>query len=184
MLTFDSQGFAHNYECRVLDEFGPGESVAHTFGAPDESQRPPLLVEVIPTAGAQWCGAFRRVFDGCLEALLGCPDPDSVCVVAGGVAYAVPVGDPTGWRDLHVIPAVTAAGYPSSGLLFIASFNVVSAFDSSMKERWATDLESDGIEFVGVDDGKLKVRAFMPGFDDWVVRTISLGDGAATHRKA
>jgi hypothetical protein len=64
--------------------------------------------------------------------------------------------------------------------LFIASFNVVSAFDASMKERWATDLESDGIEFVGLDDGALKVRAFMLGFDDWVAKTISLADGAAT----
>jgi hypothetical protein len=71
--------------------------------APDESQKPPLLVEVIPATGVPWCGAFRRVFDDCLEALLGCPDQDSVCVVAGGVAYAVPVNAPTDWSDLRVL---------------------------------------------------------------------------------
>ena len=31
---------------------------------------------------------------------------------------------------------------------------------------------------VGVEDGILKVRAYMPGFGDWIVRTISVADGA------
>jgi hypothetical protein len=183
MINFDAQGFAHNYECRVLAQLSAGQAVTRSFGDPDDSPHQPLLVEVKLISGEVWYGSFRRVFDGCQEALLGCPNPDWVCVVAGGVAYAVAVADPADWRELPVVPTVTAAGYPTAGKLFLASFNVVSAFDSSMKSLWTTDLESHGIEFVGLGADVVEVRAYMPGFDDWVPRAISLTDGVASELK-
>lgn len=72
---------------------------------------------------------------------------------------------------------MTAFGSPDTGLLFLASFHKVFAVNAHLDIAWTSDLESDGIEFVAVVDGALSVRAYMPGYGDWVSRAISLGDG-------
>ncbi|MDQ6846543.1 MAG: hypothetical protein M3019_03015 [Candidatus Dormibacteraeota bacterium] len=181
-LSLTEYGFRHSFDCHEV--VPPAE--ANLVRIPPESSAEEgsrLVIGVTPEHGSAWLGAFRRGFDEYLEALLECPDSNSLCVVAGGTAYTVTADDPSQWRELRVIPTVSAMGYGSRGLLFLASFNVVAAFDSAMREAWRADLESDGIEFTGVDERSLAVRAYMPSFGDWIPRSVSLTDGTASEAR-
>ncbi|MFN2582047.1 MAG: hypothetical protein ABR498_04820 [Candidatus Dormibacteria bacterium] len=180
MTDFVDFGFPHAYECRALPEAPPAR-ILETFPANSRADTGDLLVvEVEPQHSTRWLGGFVREFQGCPDGLFGCPDPQSLVVVAGGLAYVVAASDPTTARALPVIPTMTAFGDPSLRVLFLASFDKVFAFNAAMTPIWKSDLESDGIEFVGVADRILSVRGYMPASQDWAARQIPFADDAAT----
>ncbi len=178
-------GFSVRYRCWARHDVPSQEPVLRF---PDEvgttaSQSANFVVGFAPDDGPSWTGSFAREFDGCADLLFACPDPMTACVVAGGLAWVIDVAHPDRVQTLDVVPVTDALGYPRAGMLFLASFNAISAFDAAMKPLWVANLESDGIDFDGIDAGALMVRAYMPGFNDWVSRTVSLADGVASELK-
>jgi hypothetical protein len=184
-VEFRTLGFSPRYRCWARDGVPTQEPV---ISFPDEmptkdSQSARFMVGFACDDGSSWTGSFAREFDGCADLLFACPDPMAVCVVAGGLARVIDVAHPDRAYSLDVVPVTNALGYPPAEVLFVATFNSISAFDAAMKPLWLTDLESDGIEFGEVDAGVLKVMAYMPGFGDWVPRTISMTDGVVSELK-
>src|SRR4029077_11125831 len=109
--------FPKSYEIRVLDGSGLVNPVERSHQYPaelEESDRTGIYLRVIPQQGDPWVGFFSLGFDSdkVVNALYSCPDPDSLCVVAGGYGYAVKTDDPNQWwrveqrpvTDVRVLP--------------------------------------------------------------------------------
>src|SRR6185437_2639060 len=101
--------FSHSYEARILDGPPPVHPLEKLYHFPMELEEGDLAgtyVRVIPKRGPAWSGFFALGFDSeqVVNAICACPDPDSVCVVAGGYAYVVKATDPTQWIQIEQRP--------------------------------------------------------------------------------
>ena len=178
-MDFDDYGLPHDYSCTASQEPPDSEPPIRIPPEPVHDSREYVYVHVFPDDGQPWVAAVLREFgNGLLDAVTATPEPAHACVVSGGGVYLIDTRDRHAWRRLHVVvPGVAAFGSPDHGLLFLASFHKVFAVNAHLDIAWITDLESDGIEFAAVVNGVLSVRAYMPGYGDWVSRAISLTDG-------
>lgn len=178
-VDFVDYGFPHDYTCTPSREPPDRETAIRIPPDPVHAAEHYVYVRVAPNGGQPWVAAVLREFgDGLLDTVTATPQLAHACVVSGGGVYLVDTRDHRAWRQLDVVvPGVAAFGSPETGLLFLASFQKVFAVNAHLDIAWTADLDSDGIEFGGVVDGALSVRAYMPGYGDWLSRTISLGDG-------
>jgi hypothetical protein len=95
--------FPHSYAFEEVGEF-PGNGV---FDAPvihfprstSRADHDGLWLRVSGGNGKSWIGVFAFLFDSPLSFALvsSTPDPESICVVAGGAAYLVKADAPDSW---------------------------------------------------------------------------------------
>ncbi|MGA8634637.1 MAG: hypothetical protein WB805_07255 [Candidatus Dormiibacterota bacterium] len=177
-MDFDDYGLPHEYNCTASREQPDSELSIRIPPVPLHESGDYVYVNVFPEDGRPWTAAVLREGNGMLDAVTATPEPVHACVVAGGVVYLIDTRDRDAWRRLDVVvPGMAAFGSPNDGLLLLASFHKVFAVNAQLDVAWATDLDCDGIEFASVVNGILSVRAYMPGYGDWVSRAISLTDG-------
>jgi hypothetical protein len=109
MPDFDPLGFPSSYTCEVNPEFpGGGDWGAPVYsfwrdGPRDEAFRSawgtPLVVRVRHDEGATWVSQVEAG-SGNLSGAFGCPDPNALCIVAGGESYLVDSRSPERYRPL------------------------------------------------------------------------------------
>ena len=150
----------HNYEARILDGpplIHPIEKLYHFPLELAEGDRAGTYVRVVPKPGPAWSGFFALGFNSeqVVSAICACPDPDSLCVVAGGYAYVVNVSDPGSWFQVEQRPVVDLRVAPAAGLILFAGFTSITAVGNT-GIAWQTErLSWEGVRITTVESGKL-----------------------------
>ncbi len=159
-LKFDFT-FPHNYEVKLLEAAPPVHPVEKLHHYPvelEEGDRSGIYLRVTPRDGKPWTGFFALGFESgqVVSAVCSCPDPESVCAIAGGYAYMVKATDPTRWFRIEQRPVVELRALPDLGLLLFTGFTSISALDAQGL-RWTTErLSWEGVTLTEISGGKLR----------------------------
>jgi hypothetical protein len=159
-LKFDFT-FPHNYEVKLLDAAPPVHPVEKLYHYPvelEEGDRAGIYLRVVLRAGKPWTGFFALGFESgqVVNAVCSCPDPDSLCAIAGGYAYAVKTNDPTQWFRIEQRPVVDLRALPQHGLLIFTGFSSISALDRHGLQ-WTTErLSWEGVTIIEIAGDKLR----------------------------
>lgn len=152
--------FPHRYEARILDGPPPVHPLEKLYHFPvelEEGDRAGSYVRIVPAKGPAWSGFFALGFSSeqVVSAICACPDPDSVCVVAGGYAYVVNVTDPTQWLHVEQRPVVDLRVAPGPGLILFAGFTSITAVGKT-GIAWQTErLSWEGLRITRIEDENL-----------------------------
>lgn len=156
-LIFD---FPRQYEIKPLSSAPPVHPVEKLYHYPlelEEGDRAGLYVRVEPRGKPSWTGFFALGFDSdqAVNAICSCPDPDSLCVVAGGYAYVIRVSDPTQWFRVEQRPVTALRIIQEHRLILFVGFTTITAVgDAGIS--WSTGrLSWEGISIGDVRDNQL-----------------------------
>jgi len=124
--------FARHYDAKILASAPPAHPLEKLYQFPvelEEGDRSGVYVRVIPNSGQAWYGFFASGFDSphVLNAICSCPNPDSLCVVAGGYAYIVKTNDPRQWIRVEQRPVVELRTVTDQQLLLFQGFTSITA---------------------------------------------------------
>jgi hypothetical protein len=159
-LKFDF-AFPRNYEVKLLQSVPPIHPLEKLYHFPvelEEGDRTGAYLRVVSAQGAAWSGFFALGFesDQVVSAVCSCPDPDSLCVVAGGYAYVVEATDPTRWFRIEQQPVMELRALPDQRLLLFAGFTSISAL-GRQGLRWTTGrLSWEGVTITEITADKLR----------------------------
>ena len=88
--------------------------------------------------------------------VFGCPNPEAICVVAGGYAYLAKAATPENVELLAMKPVVSVVSAEEQGLLLFVGFTTVLAWGGDGRV-WETErLSWDGVRVSGVEGEVLK----------------------------
>ncbi len=153
--------FPRNYEVKLLEAAPPVHPVEKLHHYPvklEEGDRSGIYVRVMPGGGTPWTGFFAMGFESgqVVSAVCSCPDPDSVCAIAGGYAYVVKATDPAQWFRIEQRPVVDLRAFPELGLLVFTGFTSMTALGRS-GVAWTTKrLSWEGVTITEISGDKLR----------------------------
>ncbi len=151
--------FAHTWQAEILASrplILPGRQYVYPVQV-EEVERGALEVMIRPLPGAPpflaTC-ALGFADPAVPTGVWACPNPEWICVVAGGYAYLIDANDPARWEQLEYRPvtAVRAiAGQGSGqGLLIFSGFHSLLAWGRAGKAWQTGRLTWDGIRITEV----------------------------------
>lgn len=109
-----------------------------------------------------------------------CPDPASLCAVAGGYAYVIDTQTPARFQQVDYRPVTEVRPLPEAGLLLFASFHSVEAWGSAGR-AWRTQrLSWEGVRLGDVIGQTLQGWGWEMRSDTEVEFTIDLKTGSHT----
>jgi hypothetical protein len=108
-----------------------------------------LLVEVTPDEGGPRQGAFLQGLGG-ISGLFATPSPTTLCVVAGGQGYWVPVLTPTDFLEIRCNPVKSVFAVPGRNIVVFASYTELTAYGPSGILWLADRLSWDGLTITEV----------------------------------
>jgi hypothetical protein len=173
---------AKSYEVRVLESEPPVHPLEKLYHFPvelEEGDRSGLYVRVVPQNGAAWTGFFAQGFDSSqvLSALCSCPDPYSVCVIAGGYAYVVKANDPARWFRIEQRPVSELLVLTRQELMLFAGFTSITALGRE-GVAWTTErLSWEGLRLGGTSGDVLHGMAWDAISDREVPFEVDLKTG-------
>jgi hypothetical protein len=134
--------FSHSYEVRALESYSlahPLEKVHHFPVELEEGDRTGVWLRVAPIGRPAWIGFFALGFasDQVAHGVFSVPDPQSLCVVAGGYGYFVKAGDPGSWSQAEQRPVVSVMPVPDLKRLLLFGFTSISAYGEA-GHLWTT----------------------------------------------
>ncbi len=188
--SFD-ESFPHAYKVRLLNA-KPLILPPRYFVFPklvDEIERDALLVEVLPApaesrisesrVAESWTGAFALGFaaPSVVTGIFSCPNPRSVCVVAGGYAYLVDTSEPTVFVHLRPRPVVRALPVPEAGLLLFCDFSAITAIGRDGVAWETPPLTWEGLSLGKIESGLLHGMGWDAIADREVPFTVELASG-------
>jgi hypothetical protein len=152
--------FPRNYSVQALESYSllnPAEKL-HQFPARlEEGDRTGSYVRVTPRKSPVWVGFFALGFDSSEVAsgFYPCPDPDWLCVVAGGYGYIVNAASPDQWRQIEQKPVVQVRAVPELKLLLFVGFTSISCLGEA-NHLWTSErLSWEGIFISKIEDAVL-----------------------------
>jgi hypothetical protein len=177
--------FPHNYEIKVLESPPPVHPVEKLYHYPvelEEGDRSGLYVRVAPNVGPAWFGFFAAGFDSphVMNAVCSSPDPDSVCVIAGGYAYVVNSSKPGQWHRIEQRPVVELRTVTDQRLILFAGFTSITALGPN-GVLWTTQrLSWEGIQITRIDGEVLHGYGWDARSDKEVPFEVNLRSGQHT----
>lgn len=161
-----SFAFSHSYEVKVLESYSlahPVEKVYHFPVELEEGDRRGAWLRVVPASGPAWVGFFALGFDSgqVAHGVFSVPDPESLCIVAGGYGYFVKGTNPQVWEQVEQRPVVKVLPVPELKLLLFVGFTSISAYGQGGR-LWTTPrLSWEGISISRTEGSTL----FGAGWD-------------------
>lgn len=174
--------FARHYDAKVLASPPlphPTEKLYHFPVELEEGDRSGVYVRVAPLTGQPWYGFFASGFDSphVMNAICSCPDPDSLCVVAGGYAYVVKANDPSQWLRVDQRPVVELRTVRDRQLLLFEGFTSITAV-GPQGIAWNTErLSWEGLRVTAVNDHLLQGFGWDAAIDKEVGFEVDLLTG-------
>lgn len=147
--------FPHNYEVKALESYSlvQAAETLHQFPTRlEEGDRTGIYLQVAPKTSAAWIGFFALGFESpqAARGVFSCPDPDWVCAVSGGYAYAVDTRNPQRWMQIEQRPVVEVKPVAELKLLLFAGFSSITALGESQR-LWTTErLSWEGISLADI----------------------------------
>jgi len=177
--------FPKNYEVRKLESAPlphPMEKLYQYPGEIEEGDRSGTYLRVVPKSGLAWSGFFALGFDSdqVVSAVCSCPDPGSLCAVAGGYAYVVQAADPTQWFRIEQRPVVDLTVVHELHLLLFTGFTTITALGTSGLAWTSERLSWDGITINEISGDKLSGLGWDAMADKEVPFVVDLKTGKHT----
>jgi hypothetical protein len=174
--------FPRNYQAKLLEcapPVHPVEKLHHFPVQMEEGDREGAYVRVVPARGPAWTGFFALGFDSpqVLNAVFSCPDPDCLCVVAGGYAYLVKATDPAQWLQIEQRPVMEMSSVPQMNLLIVIGFTSITAVGSAGIQWTTARLSWDGVRLTRVGDSMVEGLGWDAVTDREVAFTVDLKTG-------
>ena len=147
--------FARNYEVKLLESYSlvhPTEKL-HQFPAKlEEGDRTGQYLRVHLKNSAPWIGFFAMGFESgqVASGIYSCPDPDWLCVVSGGYAYAVDATNPQHWLQIEQRPVVEVRVVHELKLLLFIGFTTITVLGESQRTWTSERLSWEGISISGI----------------------------------
>jgi hypothetical protein len=127
-----------------------------------------VLLRVIPELGVPWTGVFASEPSGRYKTgVYSCPNPNSFCVVANGAGYMLNANDPMGYEELPISPILTIVPETEAGLLIMANYTDVLAWDDAGRRWLAERVSFDGIKNLEIKSGAVCGMAWSPVDGDY-----------------
>jgi hypothetical protein len=144
---------------------------------------PRVEIAVDPLGGGDgWIGEFYGHRDG-LNVVAHTPDPESLLVVSGGVAYWVPANAPEGFKVLDFQPVMSVHCYAGSDVLILAGYSRLAAIDSGGGVAWqSTQLVSDEFYEVRLTASVVVARGYSAPDDHEVEWTLDQATGSIVNK--
>lgn len=142
--------FPRNYEIKLLKAAPPIHPVEKLYHYPvelEEGDRAGAYVRIQPHGKQAWTAFFVLGFDSdqAINAICSCPDPDFLCVIAGGYAYVVKTSEPAQWFRIEQRPVTALRALQEQQLILFAGFTTITAL-SATGIAWTTQrLSWEGI---------------------------------------
>jgi len=152
--------FPHNYEIKVVQSHALMHPVEKLYQYPavlEEGDRSGLYLRVAPGKSDAWMGFFAKGFDSpeVARGVFSCPDPDWLCAVANGYAYAVDAAKPERWIQVEQRPVVEIRSVPELKLLLFTGFTSITGLGESQR-LWTTErLSWEGISISDIQGSRL-----------------------------
>lgn len=178
-LIFD---FPRHYQIKPLSSAPPVHPIERVYHYPlelEEGDRAGLYARVEPPGRSPWSGFFALGFDSdqAVNAICSCPDPDSLCVVAGGYAYVVSASNPEQWFRVEQRPVTVLRALQQQKLILFAGFTSITALGVS-GVSWTTDrLSWEGLSIGDVSDNHLHGTGWDAIANREVPFTVDLATG-------
>ncbi|HET6936826.1 MAG TPA: hypothetical protein VFI72_18425 [Candidatus Angelobacter sp.] len=152
--------FPRNYEVKVMTGPPPVHPLEKLYHYPlelEEGDRAGVYLRVVPEKAPVWRGFFALGFESpqVINAVCSCPNPTTLCVIAGGYAYIVNTENPSEWVRLEQRPVVDFRALPEHHLLLFAGFTTITAVGPT-GIAWTTErLSWEGVRITELKEGKL-----------------------------
>ncbi len=175
--------FRRMFEVKVLSEV-PGQGAElHYFPPARYHGCDGLLLHVTPVSAASWSGLFAAQPSGRYKSgVYSCPDPNVVCVVSNGAGYVLDVRNPDGYHEVPISPVLEVVSAVDAGVLVIANYTDVLAWNRSGKRWLAERVSFDGIRNLQVQGGAVRGMAWSPVDGDHAF-TLDLATGSLLSSK-
>ena len=177
--------FPRNYEVKALESYSlvhPAEKLYQFPVQLEEADRTGVYVRVVPKDENPWVGFFALGFDSeqVASGIYSCPNPDSLCVAAGGYAYIVQAGNPQEWLQVEQRPAVEIRALPELKLLLFTGFTSITAF-GAQGHLWTTErLSWEGLTLSEIEGATLHGKGWDAVIDEEVPFEVDLLTGKST----
>lgn len=177
-----SDRFVTSYAWQALDELPAGD-IRH-FPPDRRAGQAGLLVEVRPENAPPWVGMFAfgtaSRTPSTHSEICPTPDPDRLCVVARGAGYLVSAHHPKSWEPVASVPITDVRSVPRAGVLVLATYTDLFAYDAS-GIAWRTPrLAWDGLHIDRVTDTEVHGTYFDIQTEAPRAFTVDLRTGLAS----
>ncbi len=160
--------FPHSYGVeQILELPGTGKLGIPLIYFPGSKTRPEhdgLWFKIIPASGAPWAGVFAF---GCgsklaVSRVISLPDPDRLCVISRGAAYAVRSDDPSVWEEIPIFPVIDVRTVPEYGVVIFADFTGLIAFRGDSVLWKSSRLVWDDLKILSVTSETIDGTGYDP----------------------
>lgn len=158
-LRFDFT-FPRSYEVKILPgvpPVHPAEKLHHYPVELEEGDRAGLYLRIVPEDAQPWRGFFALGFESpqVISAVCSCPNPEMLCVIAGGYGYVVNTRTPGEWARIEQRPVVELKPLAEHQLILFTGFTSITSLGSN-GVAWTTErLSWEGIRISDIKQGKL-----------------------------
>lgn len=177
--------FPRNYEIQALESYSllhPAEKLYQYPAQLEEGDRTGNYIRVTPKSSRTWIGFFAAGFDSAdvANGIYSCPDPDSLCVLAGGYGYIVSAANPDHWTQIEQRPVVEVRAAPELKLLLFIGFTSITGL-AQQNQLWTTGrLSWEGISIARIDGTLLHGMGWDAVTDKEVPFQVDLLTGKST----
>lgn len=172
--------FPHNYDVEPDPELPPDTGRDRQIEFTEEGLHPgpSVIIRVHSASGGSWVGVFAgEDAPGTLTGIYSCPDPDRICVVAGGRGYLVNAHDPTTWSPIETYPIIDIASVVDCSVLVLANFTHLVGI-GKVGVVWETErLSYDGIKLTEATPQQIRGLAWSAPRQRWVEFTVDTMTG-------
>jgi hypothetical protein len=178
----DHPDFLRSYSVKILESYSlvhPAEQLYHFPARLEEVDRTGLYLRVEPQNRNAWIGFFVLGFDApeAPSGVYSCAEPDWVCVVVGGYAYAVDTVNPRNWIQIEQRPVIDVRVVPDLKLLLFVGFTSITAL-GERQQLWTTErLSWEGISVSEIKESTLYGRGWDATTDKEIPFEVDLVTG-------
>lgn len=177
--------FPCNCSVQALESYSllnPAEKLYQFPARLEEGDRTGTYVRVTPGKSPAWVGFFALGFDSreVASGIYSCPDPDWLCVIAGGYGYIVNAASPDQWRQIEQRPIVQVKAVAELKLLLFVGFTSISCLGEG-NHLWTSErLSWEGISISNIEGAVLHGMGWDAITDKEVPFQLDLLTGKST----
>ncbi len=109
-----------------------------------------------------------------------CPDPNTICIAAGGYVYLIDTRDPAHWEQVEYRPVTAIRPVVEQGVLVFAGFQALLGWNRDGKAWQTGRLSWDGVSITEVEGNILRGLGWDMISDRELAFEVDLTTGAHT----
>jgi len=167
MLEIDLS-FPHSYSVEEFRDLpGSGKPRIPVHYIPQPKTRPEhdgLWLKIASAEGNEWIGVFAEGYDSppAITRVVTTPNPDSVCVISSGEAYAVNPRTPGSHERIGVMPVLDVRPILEQRLLIFSDFTSLAAYGPNGLVWYSPRVCWDNLKIHTITEATIEGTGFDP----------------------